>query len=56
MLIMMSLMTLAILILVCLPTYQQIGVASSCLIVIARLIQGFSAGGEFGTSSAMLLN
>lgn len=38
-----------------LPTYGQIGVAAPLLLLIARLIQGFSAGGEFGTSTAMLI-
>jgi MFS transporter, MHS family, proline/betaine transporter len=38
-----------------LPTYQQIGLAAPALLLAARLIQGFSAGGEFGTSTAMLV-
>lgn len=38
-----------------LPTYNQIGIAAPLLLLAARLIQGFSAGGEFGTSTAMLI-
>jgi len=38
-----------------LPTYGAIGVAAPLLLLLARLIQGFSAGGEFGSASAMLI-
>ncbi|MBR8165808.1 MFS transporter [Burkholderia vietnamiensis] len=37
-----------------LPTYRTIGVAAPLILVAARLIQGFSAGGEFGSATAFL--
>jgi MFS transporter, MHS family, proline/betaine transporter len=36
------------------PTYSSIGLAAPMLVVAARLIQGFSAGGEFGSATAFL--
>jgi len=36
------------------PTYSSIGLAAPMLVVLARLIQGFSAGGEFGSATAFL--
>lgn len=38
-----------------LPTYASIGLAAPALLLVARLIQGISAGGEFGSASAMLI-
>jgi len=38
-----------------LPGYSSIGLAAPIGVFIARLIQGFSAGGEFGASTAMLI-
>jgi MHS family proline/betaine transporter-like MFS transporter len=37
------------------PSHQTIGVAAPVLIVVARLIQGFSAGGEWGGSTAFIV-
>jgi MFS transporter, MHS family, proline/betaine transporter len=37
------------------PTYATIGCAAPFLIVTARLIQGFSAGGELGSATAFLI-
>jgi MFS family permease len=38
-----------------LPTFQQIGVWSPIILVVLRLIQGFSLGGEYGGSVLMAL-
>ena len=37
------------------PTYAQAGIWGAVLVVAARLVQGFSTGGEFGSATAMLI-
>jgi MHS family proline/betaine transporter-like MFS transporter len=53
--VMITLMALGTGLLGLLPTYAAIGVAAPLLLLLARLVQGFSAGGEFGSASAMLI-
>jgi MFS transporter, MHS family, alpha-ketoglutarate permease len=42
------------LLIACLPTYASIGVAAPALLLIARLFQGLSVGGEYGTSATYM--
>jgi MHS family proline/betaine transporter-like MFS transporter len=37
------------------PSYAQIGIAAPLLIVVARMLQGFSTGGEFGAATAFMV-
>jgi MHS family proline/betaine transporter-like MFS transporter len=53
--IVITLMSIAMAIVAFTPTYQSIGVFAPLLIVLARLLQGFSAGGEFGVSTSLLI-
>jgi len=36
------------------PTYAQIGVSAPLLLMVARLLQGFSTGGEMGNATAFM--
>ncbi len=42
------------LVIACLPTYSSIGVAAPILLLLARLAQGLSVGGEYGTSATYM--
>ncbi|MCG1041430.1 MFS transporter [Mycetohabitans sp. B8] len=48
------LMMVGTLIIAVLPPYATIGLAAPLILVVARLLQGFSAGGEFGSATAFL--
>lgn len=49
-----GLMTVGTAIIAVTPTYATIGYFAPVLIVIARMVQGFSAGAEFGSATAFL--
>src|SRR6201993_4412352 len=53
-LLVIALMTVAIAMIAFAPTYAAIGVGAPMIIVLARLLQGFSAGGEFASATAFL--
>ncbi|MGB9109579.1 MAG: MFS family transporter [Telluria sp.] len=42
------------LLIACLPTYATIGTAAPFLLLVARLFQGLSVGGEYGTSATYM--
>lgn len=48
-------MTIGTLTIAIMPTYATIGILAPIAVLTARLIQGFSAGGEFGSSTAFLV-
>lgn len=48
------LMMIGTLLIAVMPTYGAIGLAAPVGIVLARMVQGFSAGGEFGSATAFL--
>lgn len=50
-----SIMAVAIALITVAPTYAAVGLLAPLFILVARLLQGFAAGGEFGTSTALLI-
>jgi MHS family alpha-ketoglutarate permease-like MFS transporter len=48
------LMSFGSLLIACTPSYQSIGVIAPVLLMTARLLQGLSVGGEYGTSATYL--
>lgn len=54
-LLIIGLMTLAIAMIGFAPTYAAIGIAAPLIVVLARLLQGFSAGGEFASATSFLI-
>jgi MFS family permease len=54
-LLVVGLMTVAIALIGFAPTYAAIGIAAPMIIVLARLLQGFSAGGEFASATSFLI-
>lgn len=48
------LMSVGSLIIACIPSYKTIGIAAPALLCFARLLQGLSVGGEYGTSATYL--
>src|ERR1700685_3915640 len=49
------LMAVGTLMVAVMPTYGAIGILAPIAVLLARLVQGFSAGGEFGSSTAFLV-
>jgi MFS family permease len=50
-----AMMGVAILVLALTPSYDTIGVAAPIVVIVARLTQGFSLGGEVGPTTAYLM-
>jgi MFS family permease len=50
-----TMMGVAILVLAITPSYETIGVAAPIIVILARLTQGFSLGGEVGPTTAYLM-
>lgn len=50
----MMLMLVGTAIIAFMPSYETIGLTAPIMVVLARLLQGFSAGGEFGSATTFL--
>jgi MHS family proline/betaine transporter-like MFS transporter len=50
-----GLMTVSTAIITFTPGFARIGIAAPILVILARLLQGFSVGGEFGSATALLV-
>ncbi|WP_249123094.1 MULTISPECIES: MFS transporter [unclassified Bradyrhizobium] len=50
-----AMMGCAIVVLALLPSYASIGIAAPILAILARMVQGFSLGGEVGPTTAYLI-
>jgi MFS transporter, MHS family, alpha-ketoglutarate permease len=48
------LMSFGSLLIACIPAYETIGIVAPALLFFARIIQGLSVGGEYGTSATYL--
>ncbi|SEK13932.1 MFS transporter [Paraburkholderia diazotrophica] len=48
-------MALSCAVIACAPTYAMIGTAAPLLVLAARMLQGFAAGGEFGPGTTLLV-
>lgn len=50
-----AIMSIALMMISVAPTYAQVGILAPVIIVFARMLQGFSAGGQFGVSTSLLI-
>ncbi len=50
-----ALMMVGTLTMAVMPPYASIGLAAPVLILVARLVQGFAVGGEFGSATAFMV-
>ena len=55
MLLIMASMTMSMLLMVATPTYKAIGFVATLVVIVARLLQSVSAGGEFSSAATYLL-